>query len=441
MGHFGFPKSHLQHAVASNLPCYYIKLLGNESQDAQTQPPSIMNMAKWIRQAIYQHSSSMMEEFSLFIPAGKNRYKFGVTSKNDFLKLWNCHWPDMMNQHMVEIERPRSLPDCCALVVRHVPEKIPKEFVYQEINKSIKSAVSFSKINYRQRATNDYRFCVTDEGEYEEIVNIGRTTVGHLLLSVTPFVPGLNMTYCNKCWQLGHTRSQCKNEPKCRKCLEIWQYKHQCTKPTICAQCGGSHSSLSGECVVLQNCRRALKGEVGIATSTGILSQKDRNEKPKHLRQLPNDYPILKQRDTGRPAWAIQLSNPNEGQLQKEKEETKQLTVQVNCILEVTQRLETKLDNQDSKLKRLGEMSMVSKQHVTTLAGILQQIIDAMMEKAGKNKQHNLNQLAQQIQKFRKNIADYYKEQEHVSEENLTASKEKNGQEEQEQLMESREDE
>ncbi|CAF4876264.1 unnamed protein product, partial [Rotaria sp. Silwood2] len=77
--------------------------------------------------------------------------------------------------------------------------------------KSIKSTVSFSKINYhRPRSTNDYRFCVTDENEYDEIISVGRLAIGHILLPVTAFISGLKMTYCTNCWELGHIRPHCK---------------------------------------------------------------------------------------------------------------------------------------------------------------------------------------------------------------------------------------
>ena len=76
--------------------------------------------------------------------------------------------------------------------------------------------------------------------------------MGHLLLPITPFLSGLNMTYCNRCWELGHTRNQCKTEPRCRKCLEIWDANHQCQNPIRCAQCKGNHASLSMECNVVK---------------------------------------------------------------------------------------------------------------------------------------------------------------------------------------------
>jgi hypothetical protein len=78
-------------------------------------------------------TANVIGDFSIFIPAGDNRYKFGVSSKNDFLKIWNCNWPEEMNKIKIDIERPRALPDCCALVLRYVPADLSNEFVVCEV--------------------------------------------------------------------------------------------------------------------------------------------------------------------------------------------------------------------------------------------------------------------------------------------------------------------
>ncbi|CAF5223626.1 unnamed protein product, partial [Rotaria magnacalcarata] len=152
---FHLPTAHLKRAVANNLSCFYIKF---DNKLTQRSLPPAMKVARWIRQTVQQQSSKSIGDFSILITVGTNRYKFGVTSKSDFLLLWNCKWPNEMDDIDVEIQWPRSLPDYCTLVVRYAPADLANEFVYREINKSISSASSFSKINYhRPRSTNDYR--------------------------------------------------------------------------------------------------------------------------------------------------------------------------------------------------------------------------------------------------------------------------------------------
>ncbi|CAF1928775.1 unnamed protein product [Rotaria magnacalcarata] len=84
---FHLPTAHIKRAVSNNLPCFHIKFDNNITQ--HSIPPT-MKVARWIRQTVQQQSSESIGDFSILIPVGTNRYKFGVTSKNDFLLIWNC---------------------------------------------------------------------------------------------------------------------------------------------------------------------------------------------------------------------------------------------------------------------------------------------------------------------------------------------------------------
>jgi hypothetical protein len=80
-----------------------------------------MEIAREIRETSRKQYKEAIAEFSICIPAGDNRFKFGVGDERDFIKLWNCKSPNKMKDISVDIEKPRALPDCCALVVRQVP--------------------------------------------------------------------------------------------------------------------------------------------------------------------------------------------------------------------------------------------------------------------------------------------------------------------------------
>ncbi|UJR18836.1 hypothetical protein I4U23_021964 [Adineta vaga] len=405
---FGFPIRHLKHAIANRPPCFFIKFTNN-SKDEQHQIPSIMNTAKWIKEVVFQQSDERIEEFSLFIPAGNNRYKFGVASKEDFLKLWRCNWPNKMNQMEVEVERPRALPDSCALVIRYIPPDINVESRYKEITKTLKSAVALTKINYhRKRTTNDYRFCVTDSNEYDEIIKIGRIAMGHLLLPITPFIPGLNMTYCNNCWELGHTRTQCKIEPRCRKCLDRWDPDHRCQKPVLCAQCQGTHPSLSLECIVVKNYRKTLQEEVNMAIKGGIITQMDGNKKQKDIQQMNIDFPTLKPNINQQPTWGNQKIWSNAGQSKQEQEQLKEIKKQTNNVLDATRRMETKLDTQVLKLENSDKWLSINKQGILVIANIMQQTIDTLLIKEKKNQVPVLQESAQQMAEFKRDITEKF---------------------------------
>ncbi|CAF4103110.1 unnamed protein product [Adineta steineri] len=401
---FGIPVPHLNHAIANKLPCFYIKL-GIES--AQMQSPSIIHLVKWIRQTIQQQTSETIEDFSLFIPAGNNRYKFGVASKHDFLKLWNCKWPSKIDQLEVEIERPRALPDCCALVIRYAPNDLDQEFIFKEITKTIRSASSMSKINYhRPRATNDYRFCVTDINEYEEILKIGTIGIGHLLLPITTFISSLNMTYCNNCWELGHRRNQCKVGPRCRKCLEAWQHDHQCQKSLCCAQCKGEHFSLSMDCVVVKNYRRTLKEEVDVALKEGVIRQVDHTNKQEPFQQATADFPRLKQNNITQQAWNKQQAPSNSTQnKQYELKQMDELMAQVKGVLDINRRMEIKMDNQILKMETLDKTSSIMRQGILVLTNVMEQMIDAVV---GTKNKPLLQTLSTQLEEFKNDITEKF---------------------------------
>ncbi|CAF4428967.1 unnamed protein product, partial [Rotaria sp. Silwood2] len=129
---FCFSSAQLKYAISNNLPCFYLKFSLDDDPVQQHKLPSAMKVASWIRQLIQQQSAQPLGDFSLLVPAGKNRYKVDVTTKKDSLLLWNCKWPKDMDKIDIEIERPRALPDSCAVVIRYVPADLPREFVIQE---------------------------------------------------------------------------------------------------------------------------------------------------------------------------------------------------------------------------------------------------------------------------------------------------------------------
>ncbi|CAM2723487.1 unnamed protein product [Rotaria socialis] len=204
----------------------------------------------------------------------------------------------------VEIQQPRSLPDCCTLLVCYAPADLSNEFVYREITKSISSAGSYSKINYhRPRSTNDYRFCIADANKYEEILKIASVTIEYLLLQITAFRPGLKLTYCSNCWMISHTKPECKMNPRCRKCLDNWELTHHCQKPILCAQCESPHLSTSIEYPAVYNYRITLKDQVKRAINDGLISQPSINQKREATRYVEDGKYETKQTNGTNQVW------------------------------------------------------------------------------------------------------------------------------------------
>ncbi|CAF2692523.1 unnamed protein product [Rotaria sp. Silwood2] len=191
------------------------------------------------------------------------------------------------------------------------------------------------------------------------------------------------MTYCNNCWALGHTRYQCKVGPRCRKCLDLWNLNHTCQKSVLCAQCQGPHASLSMECPVVLNYCRTLKEEVNNAVKDGRLNQ-------------------VKVDNKGGASWVgVEAASSNLQNFQG-TDHLGELVTQMKMVLESTRRIELKLDNQVMQMDLLEKKSFINKQAIFGLANIMQQMINASLEK--KNKQLLLQKIVQQIEEFKDDL-------------------------------------
>ncbi len=100
---------------------------------------------------------------------------------------------------------PKFISNCFALVARYVPLQLDSEFVKEEIKRSIASADNIKPIHQAyERTSNDFRFTVTDLTEYNTAHELGRISIGHHWLSITPSLTGNRMTYYTRCWKIGH---------------------------------------------------------------------------------------------------------------------------------------------------------------------------------------------------------------------------------------------
>ncbi|CAF4597061.1 unnamed protein product, partial [Rotaria sp. Silwood2] len=149
------------------------------------------------------------------------------------------------------------------------------EYVKEEIERNLQSAENVRRIQYHfQRRTNDFRFIVTDLREYNSTLKLGRISIRNTFCAITPFLAGNRMTYCTRCWRLGHMRDKCDLvHPRCRICLNNLMdgQTHDCSNVVRCAQCDGHHHSLSNECEKVAEYRFKLKEQINNAISTGKL--------------------------------------------------------------------------------------------------------------------------------------------------------------------------
>jgi hypothetical protein len=150
------------------------------------------------------------------------------------------------------------------------------------------------------------------------------------------------------------------------------------------------------DCTVVSNYRRTLKNEVNNAVKNGLLQQVDYNRDP----------PALKRSDGTHTAWLGEQGLGQQGpanyiQNQQEGKQVENILIQINAVLVITSRMETKMDQQMQRIEMLEKVSNNNKQGLIALANIIQQIIQAMSEK--KNKQQ-LQILSKQIEEFKSDV-------------------------------------
>ncbi|CAF3287306.1 unnamed protein product, partial [Rotaria sp. Silwood2] len=194
---------------------------------------------------------------------------------------------------------------------RYVPLQYNEEYVKEEIERNLQSVENVRRIQYHfQRRTNDFRFVVKDLREYNSTIKLGRISIGNTLCTITPFLTGNRMTFCTRCWCLGHMRDKCELEnPRCRICIEklISGQTHICLNKARCAQCNGDHQSLSSECEKVVEYRSELKAQVNNAISAGKLHRlipQDRTQSVE-FQMKQNEFPSLPQCMPGATTWKL----------------------------------------------------------------------------------------------------------------------------------------
>ena len=287
------PIDQLKRAVSSNLPCFFIEF--DQSTTVQ-RLPSAFEARNLIEKHFKEHSIRI-QHFTLVGWANK-RLRLGVNNKEDYMMLVTTdNWPREIKNIPVKIMKPKFIPDCFALVVRYVPRELDLEFVKEEIKRTIASADNIKQIYYAyERKSLDFRFTVTDLTEYNIARELGRISIGNRWLPITPFLSGNRMTYCTRCWKIGHLREHCKNkEQRCRVCLLeiIRKEKHTCNNVPKCAQCDGDHHSLNSRCHIIQQYRADLKEDVTKALESGKLHRNSYTSRQPEYNMNNEDFPEL----------------------------------------------------------------------------------------------------------------------------------------------------
>jgi hypothetical protein len=266
---YSIPMDQLQRAVAHNLPCFSISFSKSENL------PSAVAASEELYEHFERRQIKLSSGFSVVRYIG-NQLKVGVNNKADYQILCNQKvWPSEIQSNQISVHLPKFTPEQFSLVVRYIPPELSVEQVTKEVKRSASTADNFRKIVYSYaRKTNDFRFTVSDIKEYNGLLRLGHIGIANRMQIVTPYRPANKLTYCSKCWHLGHLRNQCPvSVQKCRFCLLDYNANHNdiCSKQFKCAQCSLNHFSLDADCQMIQQHRNNLNQAVKQAVKEGAI--------------------------------------------------------------------------------------------------------------------------------------------------------------------------
>lgn len=404
----------LKRAVSNNLPGFFLSF--DPSVD-QRSIPSSTQVAIMLKKVFAEHKAPV-KELSMCMQAGERRFKFAVGDKEAFLYLFNLEWPGVLEGMPVSITKPRSLPDCYALVVRYIPRDVNEETAKREIMKAIPAAISFSAIQYhhRQRASYDLRFNVPNLEQYQTALELSRIAIGQHYLPLTKFLPGYRLTYCTACWKIGHMRDKCQSPVCCRRCLQpfVTGVKHDCPATAFsCAQCGGDHFSLDAKCHVVKKYRDELKTAVDSALAAGAIKRPPPGALSRPFQTTDNDFPALTlakdhPKRSERTAWCnihdatTTADVPQHTSLQKEM---KEMTEAIKMLAETTARLDRNLGDIS---KRLEKQDARIASHKTSLNTTVDAVILIAKWVQGTNNEKSklkvmINKTLEELEKGRRN--------------------------------------
>ncbi|UJR07207.1 hypothetical protein I4U23_011495 [Adineta vaga] len=316
----------------------------------------------------------------------------GVKNKEDYQKLCDVKvWPTELLGQKISVTMLKFTPDQFTLVVRFVLHEFSVEHVAKEVRKSATTVDNFREIVYPYpRGTNDFRLNVSDMKEYNGLLGLGHIGVGNKLCTITPYRPANKLTFCNKCWSVGHIRSKCSYSiQKCRFCLEDFSDGHNeiCTKQYKCAQCNHKHYSLDANCEVIQEYRANLNKAVKQATMDGIIkptqTKAQRTTAPQHFKPNMDMFPPLPGATTQqsyKPApWKIvtapaqmQLSNQN-----KSTDITNQQLLDKFCLHldDKLSKIKDQITSLEHKSNQNDRMGVELRQHLTNLLGLVKRLV------------------------------------------------------------------
>lgn len=186
------------------------------------------------------------------------------------------------------------------------------------------------------------------------------------------------MTYCTRCWCIGHTRDKCqRRNARCRICLDDLTegQLHHCTNVPRCAQCDSNHHSLSSECEKVTKYRSDLKEQVNQALSSGKLNRLQRHEHAEiqQFQMQPSEHPSLPAVSVPRgPVWSRTTAQTGMETNANVSQDTTQILMEINRnVLELKDKVQDINEHINQINDKINQTTHDIEQHHETLKSLM----------------------------------------------------------------------
>ncbi|CAF1331268.1 unnamed protein product [Rotaria sp. Silwood1] len=217
-----------------------------------------------------------------------------------------------------------------------------------------------------------------------------RISIGNVIVPITRFLEGNKLTYCTRCWCLGHMRNKCLAATvRCRICLqEVTDIqRHNCSQQPRCAQCDGNHHSLSSQCESIKAYKIQLKAKVDNALARGMIHRSEPNKQVPIFN--PDDFPPLSNLNRNKVAAWGSKQIPTHQPTTKFTEITGVLTAlnkQLSIMTETNIQMAKKFEEMDMRMKEDADvLELLQKTMKNTLCSIrevMENMVSPLCERA-----------------------------------------------------------
>ena len=235
-----------------------------------------------------------------------------VDSMESFAQLYDeSSWPISIGEMNYTKQIPTHLPPQFSLVLRNIPRDYDTEQMLTDIQQTHHAVIGAHRIlNAEKTPTSFIRLDIRCPKALADLLAKKFIYVNQERFTITEYIAPAKVLLCNKCFQIGHFHSTCKNTMAiCKRCGKETtdENKHieSCNSTPCCIRCKGSHESNGHRCPVIRSYRsvltKSLINRPPNKTSSQPVTPPTNNDAVAH----PHRHP------TERSAWTAQNTTTN----------------------------------------------------------------------------------------------------------------------------------